>query len=288
MASQAKTHCLRSNKPEDSTTDQQTNSLDLETIITRCVDKAIAGLKSDLTLELRAIIAPIITAEVAPLKEELSNLKAEFEALKVAHKKPVNNVTPLMPTNPESSHKLSELTFTCDTLEQYTRRNSIRIYNVPLVEGEDTTDITIAVCNAMDVPLIRRDIDVSHRVKGGTPKSAPDSIIVKFVRREVKAEVMKKKRLLKDSNNYKRVFIEEDLTIMRRKIIQILKETGEQHSERRVWSRDGKIRAKELVKDQHGHFTQQYRDVSINNYVDFLKLNFNTNKCNYIGLPCLF
>ena len=68
-------------------------------------------------------------------------------------------------------------------------------------------------------------------------------VIVKFLRREDKIALMRSKRKLKDTVHYQGIYIEEDLTLMRRRIVNILKETGGR--QRRVWTIDGKVHAKE-------------------------------------------
>ena len=68
-----------------------------------------------------------------------------------------------------------------DDLEQYTRRNSIRINRVPEFKGENTDDIIKSVAKTIDVELTDDMVDRSHRVD---PKSTTDhrnrAIVVKF------------------------------------------------------------------------------------------------------------
>nr|KAG5705337.1 hypothetical protein BaRGS_011109 [Batillaria attramentaria] len=51
-----------------------------------------------------------------------------------------------------------------DELEQYSRRNNIRISDIPEIDGEDTDDLIIAIGNEIGVTITEEMIDRSHRV----------------------------------------------------------------------------------------------------------------------------
>ena len=68
-----------------------------------------------------------LTAEVASLKQHLAATKAELEAVKRAAAE----------EKAASSARIDKLELRVDDLEQYGRRKSIRVQNVPVVEGED-------------------------------------------------------------------------------------------------------------------------------------------------------
>ena len=83
----------------------------------------------------------------------------------------------------------------CNDLEQYTRRNSIRIHGMPergFGRRRENTFQVVSDCLYRDLGLhVETDIEVAHRVgvKDQNP-NGPRSIIVKFVRRSDKLEVM--------------------------------------------------------------------------------------------------
>ena len=64
---------------------------------------------------------------------------------------------------------------------------------------------------------------------------------------------------------------------MRKKMLNILRSTGP--PERRVWSIDGKVCAREPAASGLGE-----RKIVVNTYSDFLKLKWDDYKCEYIGL----
>ena len=130
--------------------------------------------------------------------------------------------------------------FEIDRLEQYSRRENIRVFGVAETADELTNDITgciVKVAADMGVAITERDISVSHRIgkKTGT-KRRP--IIAKFVRRDTKTAIMRNKRNLKGLDSYKSVFVNDDLTTMRSKLVYELKRDG---SVTRVWTMNGKI-----------------------------------------------
>ena len=77
---------------------------------------------------------------------------------------------------------------------------------------------------------------VSHRLPGGR-SGKPAPILAKFVRREKRTEFMKKKRRLRETK--RDVFIAEDLTSLRAKMLRKVKE--DRDSIEKVWTIDGRI-----------------------------------------------
>ena len=137
----------------------------------------------------------------------------------------------------------------CDGLEQYSRRNSLRITGIPESEGNTNTDkIVLDMCKDIGLSLTDSDIDRSHWV--GKPNGLkPRQIIVKFTSYRSRQQVYKARSRLKASD-YKNVYINENLTKIRIKLLydarQLLKN---KHSKiDGVWSADGVI----LVKDTAG------------------------------------
>ena len=90
----------------------------------------------------------------------------------------------------------------CDELEQYSRKNSIRISGIPQnPNADDTFAIVLNVCNKImkvDPPVRLEDISNCHRV-GATDKS-DRPILVKFMNYQIRSRVFKAKKKLKDFN----------------------------------------------------------------------------------------
>jgi len=117
--------------------------------------------------------------------------------------------------------------FEIDRLEQYSRRDSLRIIGMEESNGERTNDIVISLARDMGVDIHPNDISTSHRLPHGrrnqntTDRPRPRAIIVKFVRRDTKGLIMRNKRKLKDSR--RNVYVVDDLTPLRNKILRELK-----------------------------------------------------------------
>jgi hypothetical protein len=153
-----------------------------------------------------------ITEDLRALKEEVSSLKEELVA---------------------KDFKIRHLETTVDDLEQYGRRNNLRIFGIPERDNEKTDDIVIDVASKIGVVLDSSCIDRSHRVgKKGTHHRP---IIVKFTSYAHRRSVFSQKKLLKGT----KITVREDLTKSR---LNLMKNAVSAYSEKRVWSIDGVIK----------------------------------------------
>ena len=89
-----------------------------------------------------------------------------------------------------------------DRLQQYSRRENIRVFGIADTADEKTNDIIVKVAGDMGVDITERDISVSHRI-GQKTGTKPRPIIAKFVRRDTKTAIMRNKRNLKGLDGYK-------------------------------------------------------------------------------------
>lgn len=126
-----------------------------------------------------------------------------------------------------------------DTLEQDTRRNSIRIFGIPERDNEDTlTMMKSFLSDKLKLPQTANMIDRCHRIRShnfiasSSNKSAP--IIVKFSSYLAKDQINKSKKLLKGSG----ISISDDLT---KKRYDLYREAVKKGGQRYTWHRDGKI-----------------------------------------------
>lgn len=130
--------------------------------------------------------------------------------------------------------RLNNVEVNHDLLEQYTRRNNIRIFG--LSEGpNENVDLLVTelFTNKLNVRCSIEDIERAHRIGQVTPdKERP--VIVKFVSYRKRDEVIKKRMLLKGT----KVIIREDLTKLR---LELLKQATLKYGPRKVWTRDGNI-----------------------------------------------
>jgi len=131
-----------------------------------------------------------------------------------------------------------------NSLEQYTRKNTVRIYGIDdrkKAESyiESAMKVVKLVKDKLEIDISTADIDIAHRM-GTFTEDANRPIICKFVSRSTKYEVIKARRKLKGSS----VVIKEDLS---RKNAKLLQDTKALESVSKAWSDDGRIIA--LLKD---------------------------------------
>ncbi|XP_078342596.1 uncharacterized protein LOC144628373 [Oculina patagonica] len=213
------------------------------------------------------------------IKENTNHLNEEFEQLKTSFALQDKEISKLKETNSKlfeantalstriqklkdamesKDKKLKDIFNQQDSLEQYTRKNSLEIIGVPVMEEQSCEDIVLTIASKLEVDLRPEDIEISHRLKRKGPEdNTTSAIIVKFVSHKKKTELYRarvklKVKSLRDffpsqieyADAASRVFINENLTYARRKLLAAAlkkKRKGELHS---VWTLDGKIFAK--------------------------------------------
>ena len=120
-----------------------------------------------------------------------------------------------------------------DDLEQYQRRQCLRIFGVKEEQNEDTDKIAMEVSAKIGVQLDVVDIDRCHRV--GKPQTdKPRAIIVKFVSYRKRSEIFRSKKQLKGTG----ITIREDLTRLRHKL---LLDCVTKYGLQNTWTQDGAI-----------------------------------------------
>ena len=128
-----------------------------------------------------------------------------------------------------------------DELEQYGRRNALRVWlKDPETEGENTDTIILDVAKKLNVALEPSEIGRSHRVgRKSNGDGKPRAIIVKFLSHNVR------QRLFRARKNNSGIFLSEDLTKKRANIMfkaRGLKRDNKIHS---CWTTDGRMYIRE-------------------------------------------
>lgn len=156
-----------------------------DTLITKIVEKV---LKSDILLDKISKVIGEKTAEI----------------LKMYHEKVI-----LLETKLEKAYE------DIDSLEQYSRRNNLRIYGIPETANENTDNVISAICkDKLGVDVHQGTIDCSHRL--GKSENGSRPILVKFCSRNIKQMIFNNKRKLKGS----KIIIREDLTKRRLELLK--------------------------------------------------------------------
>ena len=111
--------------------------------------------------------------------------------------------------------------FLSDANEQYGRRENVRIFGVEEQTGEDVYQQVVDVVKGTGVETCKNDISVCHRLPARGQSGKP--IIVKFVRRETKLALLKKKSGLRYQSGGP-YYINDDITELRARLLSSLKE----------------------------------------------------------------
>ena len=151
-----------------------------------------------------------------------------------------------------------------DALEQYGRRNCLRIAGVSDTE-EDTTAAVVYLANEVlkvQPPLDKQDITNSHRLPKprNSPNDQPCPIILRFNRKTDRDRVLKNRKHLKAVNIGKpvKIYINEDLTTQRAKLFSVGRSLLKDKHIEQVWTFNGNIKIKTL--SGHVKYIQNIND----------------------------
>ena len=158
------------------------------------------------------------------LKDDIVLLKDELEISN-------SNLAAVKSENAQLKQAFTLTNFKLDTLEQYGRRENLRFHNIPESEEnkDDGENQVLEIANALNIELMPSDIQCAHRLgkkrANTNPTKAPNPrpIIVRFQSFKKRNQFLYAKPSLKKNENYKNVFISEDLTPLRAKLLLYIK-----------------------------------------------------------------
>ena len=206
------------------------------------IARELRGLMSaDIRSEIKAAVQEAVLEVTSVFKEEIKELRAENVRIQKAYDDLLIRIDQTESDN--------------DALEQYSRRNSLRISGIPEEETEVTDEIVIGLASSLNVEINSFDIDRSHRVGKPVGKGQADrrpgskrhrDIIVKFARYNVRDKLFKVRKDLRNTSHYKSVYINEDLTSRRSKLLFDARSLVRNKLIKAAYSSDGKI----LIRDK--------------------------------------
>lgn len=143
-----------------------------------------------------------------------------------------------------------------DSLQQYGRRDCLEIHGIPVVPNDDPTKLVIEMANTIGINISRNDISTAHRLP--PTRKTKDRLIVKFTRRQTKDLIYSKRSAIKTKRSKDlptvaaepesttvphkaRIFINESLTIYRKKLFGRIAEFKKKHDYKFLWTVNGKI-----------------------------------------------
>lgn len=206
----------------------------------KILDEKLSPLSEQLKEAL--VMVNSLNTKYEKMEETLVVLQEENKALKEEHASLKAQVL-------SSANDLKSVEKSLNDLEQYTRRDSVEIRGIPLPEEsqeEDTNEIVLQLSQKMGIPLERKDISVSHRIRSRS--SVDPAIIVKFVRREVRERLYRARKRLKSITTAdfgfsveKKIFINESLTPKNKELFKDCLRFKKDNSFKFLWTNAGKI-----------------------------------------------
>lgn len=183
-----------------------------------------SGLKTIISEVIRSLQPVLVECVCVAVSKAVSTLSKQMMETVKSHYEDNGVISDL-------KNQIKLQTYELDRMEQYNRRENIRITGIPHEDGEDTMEKVIKTAREIGVTLTREDISVSHRV-GRLNQETPRPIIARLSRREKKVELMKNKKLSRG------LYMDEDLTRTRNKMLYEIRK----HSQTtKTWTIDGKI-----------------------------------------------
>ncbi|XP_054290921.1 uncharacterized protein LOC129005905 [Macrosteles quadrilineatus] len=158
-------------------------------------------------------------------------------------------INELIQENKSLNKKVLELEQKVEDMEQYSRANTLEIHGIPYQKGEDVIGVVKEVGKALDLNIADTMIDACHRLgKDLGPNNKPPGIIVKFVRRSDKEEMLRKRRIKNTLSTRhlnlamdQPVYINEALSPARRRLFAAARQVKRDKHYKYLWVRGGKI-----------------------------------------------
>lgn len=225
----------RSPDSEMDSPDYKRHNDDLKSEIRRFISNKIDELRNDLKADNEAL-----HKQISDLREEISR---KDDIIRTLEGNVLNVISTANKVRDElfvKSERITALELAVDELEQYGRRTSVRISGLgPFKVGTDFKAVVADVAEAMACVFDPSEIDRAHPVgKDG------HQLIVKFTTYTARAKFFESRRKLKDKRS--NVFINEDLTGRRHRMLQRLLASRKDKKIDNTWTKDGRIFA--LVK----------------------------------------
>jgi len=205
---------------------------DIETHILSCMDteeymkKISSVVVKEVTAKMQQMFE-VFKTQIEELTNEIKKLKSEKTEIEELNKK-------LEVSNKNYEVQIAQLTERSDMLEQYTRRNNLRIFGISEGKDEDCEGKALEIINRkLELNMTREQICRVHRT-GKIKSNKPRGIIIKFVSYKQRSLVFQNKKKLKGSG----IIITEDLTKNR---LSLYKTACDVYGPRNTWSKDGCI-----------------------------------------------
>ncbi len=240
-----KTRNTKREKPapdsSDIDTDISTNQPDISLDLEELVPKAVEHLLKTSTFKqlLENSLVTTIKAKMESMEEKIAKQDSIIFDLQSQLKQKSDETERLKKDFDDLTDDNSEMVRKLNDLEQYTRRNSVRLFGIPeSTDKHENCDniITNLARDKLGVNLDVNEIDRSHRVgkKSNEPGKKPRPIIVKLATYRSRQKLIRNRRKLNGTG----ITIKEDLTRTNQTLLEQVSRTDKVLSS---WTTDGRI-----------------------------------------------
>lgn len=176
--------------------------------------------------------------EVETLKSQISDQKVEVDRICEEERRIKEENRKLKDLLREREHQMWTQGMELNDLEQYSRRNNLRVYGVDDRNFHETPEETAQKLvslfrDKLELDISAKDIDIAHRLGKFSPTSNRP-IVCRMVARTNTLKIIRERRKCKGS----RVIIREDLT---RRNAKLLEKVSALDFVKSAWSDNGKI-----------------------------------------------
>lgn len=216
-------------------------------LIRDCIAVAVGALKE-------SVIIPLVESNkelIETVKFQSDTIEEQKKCLETKSKQ----IDTLQKELKSVYARVDSLSSETNELEQYSRRNSLRLYNLPIPDDVSTeqqlTELVLRFINSNVLKLstssdpavlTSHDIERCHYAGRGKRQ-----LLIKFTRYHTKRRVFMSKANLKQ--NADKIFLSEDLTKYNHNLVMELRERFQQRAVCSYWTRDGTIFVKKGKDD---------------------------------------
>ena len=181
-----------------------------------------SDLRAMMLPEIKLVVKEAVSEATQSLKDNIQELRNNISDIQTENEL-------LKKENKDLESRMAAVEQAIDGLEQYSRRNSLRISGYPEDKDERTDQVVIQLAGSLGVDIASNDIDRSHRVgkfddrsrsgKGPGAKRRARDIIVKFATYNARDKLYQERKELRNTETLKSVFLNKDLTKKRSKLL---------------------------------------------------------------------
>ena len=264
--------------------DVDTNAKTLVGLLTKSLDEAKncdTGVKLRSGKNYNEINPTLHLTHEQFLKIMTTQLKDVVEMVGTVRTELYGQINELKQENASLRRELINTKCDLEMQQQYGNRDTLKLCNIPEPtlghrEKEDTNDTIVKVLGEAGITITKEDISVSHRLpneKGIKP------LICKFGRRDVRNNVIRCKRQMRESTTFKDSnpdgFMVEHLTPLRGKVAYLLcKDSNIAKS----WSIDGRLKVFKTG------YTESDKPINITSLNDLTKLGWSQDRIDNLIL----